>query len=495
MRQEIFRMERVTYKEQEVTFLEDFNLQIYSGEIMGMNPINGHGLPAFLKLLQTNMPLDDGYIYYCGKKINSWNDSQKTPNRISIIEDKSRLVENMTVADNIFVLRQGFRQEIIRPKLLKKQLSPFLEDIGMEIPVDEYVENLSVFQRVIVELLRAVVMGHRLIVLNEIGMLISYEELEKLHRILHHYAGQGFAFLYICLHLEEIGEVCDRAALLSNGRIQKIIRQNEMMDEIVKVYSEEYIHMVQSHKANRQSLMEEQSEILRVEGLCGECVTNISFGVRKGECLVIQTLDNGMFYEMEQILMYRRRPEAGALFIEGKKTDFSYHEAVAVIQELPTKFMVFPELSYMDNLCMSLFQRIPSVRGGKKIRSSIRQEYASVLGEEVFSTPVEELSEEQRYQMVYTRVLLQKPRVVFCFQPFKGADLHHRMFVWKQLERLLDKGIAVVILTLNFSDSLSLADRLLQMDAAGGAKEIRREEFSTISLTAPWLHFYRDSEK
>lgn len=495
MRQEIFRMERVTYKEQEVTLLEDFNIQIYSGEIMGMNPINAHGLPAFLKLLQTNMSLDDGYIYYCGKKINSWNDSKKTPNRISIIEDKSRLVENMTVADNIFVLRQGFRQEIIRPRLLKKQLSPFLEDIGMEIPVDEYVENLSVFQRVIVELLRAVVMGHRLIVLNEIGMLISYEELGKLHRILRHYAGQGFAFLYICLHLEEIGEVCDRAALLSNGRIQKIIRHEEMMDEIVKVYSEEYIHMVQSHKENRQSLMEDQTEILRIEGLSSECIANISFGVRKGECLVIQTLDNDMFYEMEQILMFHTRPESGDLFIQGKKMDFSYHEAVAVIRELPTKFMNFPELSYMDNLCMSLLQRIPSVRGGKKIRSSIRQEYASILGEEVFSMPVEELSEKQKYQMVYTRVLLQKPLVAFCFQPFKGADLHHRMFVWKQLERLLDKGIAVVILTLNFSDSLSLADRLLQVDVAGSAKEIRREDFSTISLTAPWLHFYKNSEK
>ena len=64
MRREIFRMERVTYKEAEVTRLEDFNLQIYEGEIMGMVPFNGYGMSDFLELLQTNIPIYDGYIYY-----------------------------------------------------------------------------------------------------------------------------------------------------------------------------------------------------------------------------------------------------------------------------------------------------------------------------------------------------------------------------------------------------------------------------------------------
>lgn len=71
MRKEIFRMERVTYKEAEITRLEDFNLQIYEGEIMGMVPFNGFGMAAFLELLQTNLPIYDGYIYYNGELVNS----------------------------------------------------------------------------------------------------------------------------------------------------------------------------------------------------------------------------------------------------------------------------------------------------------------------------------------------------------------------------------------------------------------------------------------
>ena len=77
MRREIFRMERVTYKEAEVTRLEDFNLQIYEGEIMGMVPFNGYGMSDFLELLQTNIPIYDGYIYYNGELVNSWKKSSE----------------------------------------------------------------------------------------------------------------------------------------------------------------------------------------------------------------------------------------------------------------------------------------------------------------------------------------------------------------------------------------------------------------------------------
>lgn len=122
MRKEIFRMERVTYKEAEITRLEDFNLQIYEGEIMGMVPFNGFGMAAFLELLQTNLPIYDGYIYYNGELVNSWKKSPGTHNRIGIIQAKSSLVETMTIADNVFVMRPGFKQELIRTKLLNRQL-------------------------------------------------------------------------------------------------------------------------------------------------------------------------------------------------------------------------------------------------------------------------------------------------------------------------------------------------------------------------------------
>ena len=89
-------------------------------------------------------------------------------------------------------------------------------------------------------------------------------------------------------------------------------------------------------------------------------------------------------------------------------------------------------------------------------------------------------------------MMLQNPQIVFCIRPFKGADLTHRMVIWKLLEEFLEKGITVVDLSLNLSDSLSLADRFLLIQTNGCVREIKKEEFATISRQIPWRHLYRE---
>ena len=479
MRKEIFRMERVTYKEAEITRLEDFNLQIYEGEIMGMVPFNGFGMAAFLELLQTTLPIYDGYIYYNGELVNSWKKSPGTHNRIGIIQAKSSLVETMTIADNVFVMRPGFKQELIRTKLLNRQLQPFLKEIGIEIPADARIENLSVFQRVVIELLRAVVAGSHLIVLEEIGALISYRELRQLHEIVRHYASKGFSFLYICPHFEEVSNICDRAAMLTNGRIWKIISRNMLRVEVREVYSytEEYDRMVRSHLQKREQNGKKTEEILKWKSYSESAGKEISFPIYKGEYLAVQIHENRILQEMTEIL----------------KEDFSGNAKMSVIQESPTVSMIFPELDYMDNLCMALSRRMGNLWPNHKIRNNIRQEYSEKLGNEVFEMPVEALSEKQKFQLVYSRVMLQNPQIVFCVKPFKGADLTHRMVIWKLLEDFLDKGITVVDLSLNLSDSLSLADRLLLIQTDGSIREICREDFASVSRQIPWRHVYKEN--
>lgn len=491
MRREIFRMERVTYKEKEIVFLEDFNIQIYQGEIMGMLMMNSHGLSAFLQLLQTNMPLYDGFVYYGGEIINSWKGSEKLQNRISIIGAENRLVEGLSVSDNIFVLRQGFRQELIRTELLNRQLTPFLEDIGMNISVEAKVENLTVFERVVVELLRAVVMGHHLIVLNEVGALISHNELKKLHEILRHYAEKGFAFLYVGVHFEEIAMICDRCAMLSNGRIQKVIRKDEMADETIAVYPAEYDRMVRYYQKKRKADEMQAEELMMFHQITGEHLKNVTFRVYEGECLAVQILNNSAFQELSDFILGDVKISQGEIRMDGESIHLPKNRQIAVIRELATKTMIFPELDYMENLCISLLQRVPNLWRKKGIRSSIRKEYGSFLGEEVFELSMEELSEKQKYQMIYTRILLQKPKVVFCIHPFKGADLPMRMFVWKMMEMLLNHGIAVVILSLNLSDSLSIADRLVIIGKEGQL-EMKREDFAHVPGNVPWTHIYKN---
>ena len=124
MRKEILRMERVTYREQGMTQLENFNIAIKAGEIIGMVPVNHVGLAAFIRLLQQNLPLHYGYVYYQEKMVNHWRFPTMKYNRISVIQNRSSLAGGLTVADNVFVLRQGFRKCMVQPKVLRQQLQP-----------------------------------------------------------------------------------------------------------------------------------------------------------------------------------------------------------------------------------------------------------------------------------------------------------------------------------------------------------------------------------
>ena len=319
-----------------------------------------------------------------------------------------------------------------------------------------------------------------MIVLEEIGALLSDRELEQLHRILRHYAEQGISFLYVSPHFEEEHEVCDRIAFLTNGRIWKVIPKEMIKNQTWEIYdynryNREYNQMVRLHLEKRQQ-EDSEKEQLRVWSHNSEAAgRQISFPVYKGEYLAVQIHENKILQEMTKILM----------------EEVSGDDRAAVIQESPTSSMLFTGLSYMDNLCMSLSRRMGNIWKTKKIRNSIRQEYEQLLGEEVFDQKVENLSQKKKYQLIYSRVLLQNPQIVYCIKPFRGADLAHRIHIWKLLEMLLDKGITVVDISLNLSDSLSLADRLLMIEHDGSVKEIPKEEFASVPRNVPWGTFYR----
>ena len=487
MKQEVLRIERASCMEKGVMQLDNFSLSIFSGEIIGLLPVNNHGLTALLRLLQHNIPLRSGYVYYREEQVNSWRNMKHRGNRIGLIQSESCLVEGLTVADNIFVLRPGFKSMLIHPALLHRQLLPFLASIGIQIAADAYVEELNPFERIVVDVLKAVVAGCRLIVLRDISAELCEEELQKIHVLLRHYVSQGFSFLYIDFHFEDMNQICDQVALMSNGRIIKVLDSKTTTSEAFVSYTEGYSRMVEQF--NRfLSESEQVKPVFEVRDLCGECVNHLDFSVAAGECLVLQDVDNHVFRELLLLLSGERNPVSGGFFVQGKPADLRGGRELAVIQELPTKTMLFQDLSYLDNLCFTLDHRLTEIWRSVRVREGIRREYEPLLGSEVFDMRVDLLSEKQKYELVYHRIANQKPEVVFCVQPFRRADIELRMQIWELLKMLLDKQIAVVILAVNLADSLSLADRLIRLKQGYAGEIYRHSEFSMMPVRAPWVN-------
>ena len=489
MKKEILRMERVTYKEHDVAVLQEFELNIMEGEIVGLIVKSDMGLARLLDILHNNTPIYYGYVYYMEQKVNSWQDMKRSINKISIISGKSSLVGGQTVATNIFVLRPGFRQYIIQTKILNAQVRLFFEEINVNIDPDTLVEKLSALERVIVEIVRGVVAGHHLIVLNEIGTIVNENELEELYRIVNYYASKGVSFLHISFHFEETIQNCSRTVYMSDGKIimsfdRKYMNQ-EISMELCKNNGGYEIQQMQSFIEN-----ENKEVLLDIRGLSGTHLKDITMQVYKGECLAVQCLDGKTYEDLHDILVGIIGGKQKKIFLNGKSIELSNTRKVAILEEQPLQHMLFEEMSYMENLCFTMDHRIQDIWRNRKLQDSIRREYGEVLGKKVFEKNVKELSDTEKLDLLFGRIMLQKPELLICIQPYKGADFFQRVHIWELQKKCLKHGITILILAVNMADSLTIADRVLRIGKNVPMQEFSKKNFGALPISIPWSSIY-----
>jgi len=491
MKREVLRLERVTCKKANSVILDNFSLSITEGEIMGLLPLDTYGLDELLELLVHNIPLYYGYVYYMEKCINSWKNYHHSENPISLIDSESTLVNGMSVATNVFVYCSEFHNQVIQNEQLNGKLQPYLKDLELKIDPDTPVERLSQLDKIIVEILRAVISGHRLIILREISTVLPEKELKVLFRIMQYYTNQGYSFLYISLHYEEILQICTRAAIMLNEGIETILEGNDLKSDVGKKFYMDYYDSV-IQKLKNADIRTEKIPLLEIRHRTEKRDSNISFTVYTRECLVIQTLDTNLFHKMADILEGNIESPNTEFLLEGKKISIYSSRQIAVLKEEPVKSMLFPEMTVFDNLCISLDHRLPAVWRNQKIRNTIRQEFIRVIKKDIFNKKISELSQTEKIELVYMRILLQKPEIVFLEQPYKGADVEQRRIICELQETLVRRGISVVILAVNMADSLAVANRILRIDSTMQIREYKQREFSKLPKNLPWSGLFRD---
>ena len=454
----MFRMERVTYRENGIECLTDCNLQIFSGEILGLIPLNSNGLSSLLDVMTQNLPLEFGFVFLREKKINSWHYPHPRHNPVGLIQSKSQLVEGLSLAENVFVLRRGFRSRFIQSRLLRDQLQPFFEKIDVDIPPESYPENLGIFQRIIVELIRAIVAGYHLIILYDVSTFLNEKELESLHRVLRQCAQEGYSFLYIGSQPEDLYGIADRISVFSNGCILKTVEEKDSLQEILdntRIQEE-----IPDSYNNSES---DGAAILRVENLALGNMEALSFQLHPGECIAVQDVDNRNNNLLIQILLGEHMPDSGKIWLHDQPFSPGGNRELAIIQEQPTKTMLFPELSYFDNLFMTSDHEIPHLWRNRRMQQRLAKEYEKRTGKELFERSVDSLSEQEKFELVYNRIILQHPSVVICIHPFTGTDMELRALIRQLLSQMRQKQIAVILITANATETVGIADRMIRV--------------------------------
>ncbi|MDO4296698.1 MAG: hypothetical protein Q4D90_11150, partial [bacterium] len=344
------------------------------------------------------------------------------------------MIQGLTAADNVFLIRKGYRGFFINDSLIQRQLKKLGQDMEIEIRAGKRVREMTDLEKYVIEIVKAYIGKADIVILQDIGSSLHIEDMGKIEKVIRYYAEKGLSFIYISARTEELNRLCDRVSVMSHGRIIKVLEQNKMKESLEKYYF--FPH--QPAETNGTNTRKEGEKIFRCENLCYKSIQNLSFDVERGECLLVRDLNKFDWGDFISVLSGAKLQQG--MVWRGYGRGRKVRRKTAVILENPTETMLFPEMSCEDNLCLTLDHRIGRLWWSKKKRKNIARE---IFGREV-ARKVKDLSLKEKYELVYYRILLQTPDIVFCFFPYRNVDRETHQFTNEFLKKFLSKNIAVV---------------------------------------------------
>lgn len=485
MKREILRFDGVTYIKDEIRNLDNFNMHIFQGEIMGLVCKNDFGIQALMELLNWNLPIQYGRIFFNEVEVNTYRYSLRTMNKIAVIEKKSRLLKDLTAADNVFVTRKNFKQYIISSKLLNKQFDRIISQTGVHIDGARLVSELNPYERTVVELVKAVVSGSKLIVIRDVSHILGEADTSNFFNLMEMYRREGISFLYICSSYREAANVCGRISIMQEGRISKVLDRAQYQQ------GEKYLINIIKPNMNLDEPITQgkrnvssSKDIVVFKNVTSKFLNSLSFNIKMGECVVMLDTNNTIFNDVCSLMNREIWPMDGEIIVDGKAYNPSLiHRAIddgVAIIENPVDNMIFYNMSALENLCFLLDEKRKFHFISGSLRKSVMSEYRQYIGDDIEEENVKLLSKTSLYDIVYYRIHLCKPKVVFCIQPFAVEDMMLCEHISKLINQLRKRNITVVILEENLSDSFITADRVLVIEKG----QLAHEYSNTNSLKA-----------
>ncbi|MDC7241473.1 MAG: sugar ABC transporter ATP-binding protein, partial [Spirochaetales bacterium] len=350
MVEEALRLDRVSVRQEGITLLDSFSMRLFKSEILGLIPVNAQGLDELVNLVKSNSPVHYGYVWLSEHLVNDYRRPRKPENPVFILDAKGSLIDTMSVAENVFVVRDRMKKFLINRRVLNEQFTRLSTEVGLEIDPEAEAGTLSFFERKAVELIKALVLGTRIVVIRDLSNAASPDDLKGLMRIVRFYREKKKqTFLYICNDSEEAFSWCDRCVLMENGRIIKTLYSEQMTPEFLSRFPQGFQRYVNPGSlADDSETGGSQNPVFQISRLSFRTIRDLSLSLSGGECLVLMDLDHTLHESLTELLKGRSADESVTL--EGQPFSRG-REKMAFLDENPVRTSLFRDMSYLDNLC------------------------------------------------------------------------------------------------------------------------------------------------
>ena len=480
----ILEMENITKSFPGVKVLQGVTLQIQAGEVHALMGENGAGKSTLMKILMGIYTPDEGSMKMHGRPMVNKGPKDAMQHGISMIHQELNPVMDMMVFENVFMGREPRTpMRRVDKRRMIAETRRLLADLNIAIDALAYMRDLSVAQCQLIEIVKAISVGAKVIIMDEPTSAITDREVDTLFEQIARLRQQGVAMIYISHKMDEIFRICDRITVLRDGQFIGCdeARNLDQQTLIRMMVGRDITDVFPKADAEIGEVILEAKDIQ-----LGRKVRDVSFQLRRGEVLGIAGLVGAGRSELVETIFGIRHKTGGQIFKNGRELRITHprhaiRNGIALITEDRKTTGLDLIASVQDNITMASLGRVS--RGGLLHKNQEKKAAHKYIQSLRVKAPDEKvlagnLSGGNQQKVVIAKWLMTEPDVIILDEPTRGIDVGAKRDIYLLIGEFVKQGKAVIMISSEIPEIMGLSDRVLVMAGGRLTGELTREEFS-----------------
>lgn len=459
-------MRHITKRFSGVTVLKDVHLDVDAGEVHALMGENGAGKSTLMKILAGIYACDEGEIIINEKPVVIRDTIAARNQGINFIHQEICLAENMSIAENIYMGMELKKNLFIDEKKMNEITQQHLNKLGLDLDASMKVSSLSIAQKQMVEIARALFFDAKLVVMDEPTSSLTNKEVDSLFEQVERLRKNNVAIVYISHRMEEIFRIADRVTVLRDGEYVGT-------ENVKDIDMQKLISMMVGRKISqeRMDMPMGSDPILQVKNFKNKYLKDVSFELKRGEVLGFAGLVGAGRTELACAIFGIDELESGEMILDGKNVVHksprdAIRNGVVLVPEDRKKYGLVTALSVKFNLTLPvLYKFIKGIHVDKEKENAIVDSYANKLA--IKMAGVDQmcagLSGGNQQKVVISKWLASEPSVIILDEPTRGIDIGAKQDIYNLIKELAEQGLSIILISSELPEILKLSSRIAVM--------------------------------
>ena len=470
MIQPVLEMQKICKRFPGVVALDSVDFSVFPGEVVALAGENGAGKSTLMNVLGGVFRPDSGEILIHGVETQVRSASQATANGISFVHQELNVLDNLTVAENVYLGREPRRFNfLIDRRRLNADTDSLLKRLGLDISPRTPVSQLSIAQQQLIEIAKALSVNARVVIMDEPTSSLTLTETGQLLGVIRDLRSTGVSVIYISHRLAEIEQVADRVVVLRDGKNAGVLERREIEHKnIVKLMVGRDID-----RSYKPSTARQPQAFVEVRGLRTDRYpkTDVSFDVRKGEILGFAGLVGAGRSETAQAIFGVNGRVSAKMSLDGQPVDIrscrnAIENGIYLVPEDRRVAGLIVDLSIRENITLPAlrqYARAGLISGTLESRKAVEMCDRLKVKTPSTETAAANLSGGNQQKVVLAKWLSLKPRLLIFDEPTRGIDVGAKAEIYSLMREIAATGVAIIMISSDMEEVLSESDRIAVM--------------------------------